>query len=856
MESIAALDESSLRLAQAPTVTKSLVEKSGLQTSQFMPKSPASENDSAHLDKGPRQITARVIQIPPKQTVLLPLLANAPCDPEKSGFVGSLPPKMLGSYAADFCRGAYDLQEEWQSESLKIQTRMASTIGRFNYWTCTNPDCVFGFPACKVGGKWTLDDTVRKYQDVQYRWSFLVKSHQPTEPLSKEEHDSFMCILCIPENLPLLKYRSEDAFMKHVVSHAGQKFDCFIEQNMNFICGRTVLHGEMFDINFPSPIKDVGPVSSAAPIQRMDHVSVIPVTPLSTDATTPITSLGSEKNWQRSCSKTGNPFDKDGHVTMESSDMRHQRQASVGDHQSLRDTGGAGEAYQTPRGKPTTTRNIRQQPPRGRRVGRSSPFPPFLSSSDTSSVYSGSTYDSSVYGSKDDSSMTSGKESQFELQFSINDAEHFAMPLNLQKIAKFDCKGDSGGRVASLKPLDPWKDSESRVVADSPYLQGSYACSPGPETTLSEQLSSNPGDMEAAPTGLNRFTNHKQASLIKEDTAASGRTSSQPATGVSFDPKPVKNRDGRIELLGDDLGHGKTEDNIHYDIEPTTASEALSIKSWNRSKALQRWLKEVRNGIYVHTLGIRLAGNLRSSHPIVQPAEGLRLPKHAGESRLQANDEELSSCGDTDDPDAIIRMSKSATQHKGHDEPDSIVGGPSWGFIVKHVFPLTVPVGTYFIDSYEVIYHKSMGYSQTMNEKYKVCVTSVQMVAWIAILYSSPKLLKLSFKMLASLHGRNGNHAIEDPTSRLSKSIRTLDGQEYTAFNSAKRYIEHLTNKRWDWWPFVASFRPLQLDEVRVEWKCVSDQDLIIQSSCGLTSNRNYDTLTGGRSPGKRFPVC
>jgi len=806
MESIAALDESSLRLAQAATVAKRLVKG---KTPQLTPESPASEYCATELGNGPRQSTARVVQMPPEEKVLLHLLVNAPSVPERSGFVGSLPPQMLEPYTGDFCRGAYSLRRGWKSKSLRFKTRIASKNGRSYYWTCTTQDCAFEGPACRVGEQWTLDNTVRKYQYVRYRWSFLVKCHQNTETVSKEEQHSFMCILCIPENLPLLKYQSEDAFMEHVASHAGQRFDWFIEQNINFVCGRTALQGEAFDINFSSPIRDIGPASSAAPFQRMAHVNLVPLTTLKTDATTHVIDQGSDKDCQRSNSKTGKSFDKDGHVIIESNITRYKRQALVGEHLFPHGTRDAGKAYQIPKGKPTATSKNRQPSSRGRLVGRKFHFTPFSSISDTSSIYSGNTYDSSTYGSKDDSSMTSDEESQMETQQPTNDAEHFAMPMNLHGNARFDCKGDSGGEMGNLKTLDFGKDSDSRVVAGSPYFQVSSARNSGPETILPRQLSSNPEDLQTASETpiLDQFTIHKQGSPTEEDIAANGRTSSQATIGIIFHPKPVYEEDCEIELLGDALGQGKTETDVDSDLRPIAASDALSNESAKEANELIERLgvdSNVYNSHPPQTLGKHLIEDSTGSYSIVQPAKDMKLPKHGEEIQYHANDEKLSFRVDTNDNDAVIQMSKSAMQYKGHDGPGRIVRVPSWDFIFKHVFPLAVLVGIYFTRLYEASYHKLKDHSQTTNEKYNAYVTSVQMVAWMAVLYSTSKLLASRLIMLASPH--------RDPTLRLSQSLRILNGQEYTSFNSAKLCIEHLTGKQWDWWPFVASFRPLQPD--------------------------------------------
>lgn len=83
------------------------------------------------------------------------------------------------------------------------------------------------------------------------------------------------------------------------------------------------------------------------------------------------------------------------------------------------------------------------------------------------------------------------------------------------------------------------------------------------------------------------------------------------------------------------------------------------------------------------------------------------------------------------------------------------------------------------------------------------------------------KLLRSRLGMLKSLF-RQTRYAAMGFRKELPHGFRLMNGQEYTVFNTAKRYIEYLTGETWDWWPFVPSFRPLPIDETRYEWRCVS----------------------------------
>ncbi len=347
MESIAALDESSLRLAQAATVAKSLVEGDGMQALPYSPQIFHPRRSLRTLGKGSWQSSARVMQMEP---------ANAPGIPKPSSLDGPPSAKMPPSYTDDFCKGAYSFGEGRQSETLKNKSPTAWEVSRYGYWSCAIPTCAYKGLACKIGGNWTPDNAIRQAYAVQYRLSFLAKCHLPTNT----EHGGFMCALCIPKNLPLSKYQSAGALMEHVASHAGERLGLFIGQNINVICGRTALRGELFDINFPSSIGDVEPASSAVPMPRIDPVRLVSALVVRTDRTMSSTSLDSAKNCQQSRSKTRKLFVKEGHRSMESNIGEDQRLAFVGGHELLCDTGGTAEAYQIPDGKPkTTSRNRR-----------------------------------------------------------------------------------------------------------------------------------------------------------------------------------------------------------------------------------------------------------------------------------------------------------------------------------------------------------------------------------------------------------------------------------------------------------------------------------------------------------------
>lgn len=625
-----------------------------------------------------------------------------------------------------------------------------------------------------------------------------------------------MCALCIPKHLPLSKYQSDDAFMEHVASHAGQRLDSFIGQNISVICGRTALRGELFDINFPSPIGDVEPASIPVLMPKMDFVHLVSATALRTDCTISSTSPNSRMECQQSHSKTRKFPVKEGHRIMESNIVGDHRQAFVGNHETPCDTGGTTEAYQIPEGKPTTASKTSKQQPRGRLLSRNFPCAPIPSRSDTSSLYSGSTHDSSTYGSWDDSSISSREDSQWEPQYLTNDPTYFALTTNPPNCVMIENRGHA-------------KDCGSRVSVSSPYAHGSHAFNSGPEVLISQQSSNDLGDSKSASNTTDEDSSklYEQGSLIKQGVATSDRLSSHSASSIISHTIPVNKLENRVDLIGDKLGTGKIECYTNADVVLIAGSEALPDESGKRTNELVERLEEdpkVHNICHPPRLRVnRTTRDSQGTHPVMQPAVNAKLSRHAEAIGLRGNDDKPLFRVDTEVHEAIDRTRDPNTRHESAAGFDGVVKVPSWGFILKHFVALTILVGTYSIYYYEVKYHKSLDHNPRVEERYNNCVKSVQIAAWTAILYTSSKLLDWRLGFLASLHGRNRKHVIGDPKKRISESLRILNGQEYTASNGAKRYVERMTGKQWNWWPLIPSFRPLQPGEVRVEWECVSE---------------------------------
>ena len=73
----------------------------------------------------------------------------------------------------------------------------------------------------------------------------------------------------------------------------------------------------------------------------------------------------------------------------------------------------------------------------------------------------------------------------------------------------------------------------------------------------------------------------------------------------------------------------------------------------------------------------------------------------------------------------------------------------------------------------------------------------------------------------------NQDRNIRQSWSKFCVNFRVLFHEEQTKFNSWKLYVEYVTGELWDWWPLKPSFRALLPDEVRVQWQCVSDDEVV-----------------------------
>ena len=162
-----------------------------------------------------------------------------------------------------YCKGAYKLQVGLEKESVNLRNQSVSMTGQSNYWACASSKCAFEGPACKNGKKWFFDETVRKTDGVQYRWSFLAKCHVASSRVYDGQYD-YQCVFCGVQPSSPSVHHGQNAFMEHISQqHRGQQPDPLIWDRIHCIYGRVALEEESFDVNLSPKEEEHSPRTSA-----------------------------------------------------------------------------------------------------------------------------------------------------------------------------------------------------------------------------------------------------------------------------------------------------------------------------------------------------------------------------------------------------------------------------------------------------------------------------------------------------------------------------------------------------------------------------------------------------------------
>ena len=147
-----------------------------------------------------------------------------------------------------FCKGAYKLQVGLTKESMKLRNQSTSMTGQSNYFACASSKCAFEGPALRSGKTWIFDDNIRKIDAIQYRWTFLAKSHIALSKVKKREY-SYQCVFCERKDEAIEVYQSEKKFIKHVATHLDQDSRTLMTDKVCCIMGKEAMKEEAFDVN-------------------------------------------------------------------------------------------------------------------------------------------------------------------------------------------------------------------------------------------------------------------------------------------------------------------------------------------------------------------------------------------------------------------------------------------------------------------------------------------------------------------------------------------------------------------------------------------------------------------------------
>ena len=150
-----------------------------------------------------------------------------------------------------FCKGAYKLQVGLTKESVKLRNQSTSMTGQSNYFACASSKCAFEGPALKSGKTWIFDDEMRRSNAIQYRWTFLAKSHVALSKVKNREYN-YQCVFCERKDEAMEVYRSEKTFIEHVAMHRDQDSLALLTDKVCCITGRKAVKEEAFDINLMS----------------------------------------------------------------------------------------------------------------------------------------------------------------------------------------------------------------------------------------------------------------------------------------------------------------------------------------------------------------------------------------------------------------------------------------------------------------------------------------------------------------------------------------------------------------------------------------------------------------------------
>ncbi|MCJ1478198.1 hypothetical protein MMC13_006874 [Lambiella insularis] len=180
-------------------------------------------------------------------------------------------PSKINNYGG-FCKGAFELQAGLSS--MKRRQEMGPLTSNPVFWACPSSKCAFSGTAYLRENEWVWDTRIHTSHGIQYRWSFLAKSHVQQGRVKNGIYN-YKCIFCVLQNLDAPVIQKDAELLQHISRHRGEHLGEAILHRTLCINDRVATENDDFDINLV-PF-DAGAVDSQLNYQRIGSKREEPV---------------------------------------------------------------------------------------------------------------------------------------------------------------------------------------------------------------------------------------------------------------------------------------------------------------------------------------------------------------------------------------------------------------------------------------------------------------------------------------------------------------------------------------------------------------------------------------------------
>ena len=156
-------------------------------------------------------------------------------------------PAAIAKYGG-FCKYAYFTRDKGVNGNLVLQNTAMYTE---NYvYGCKSSRCKFSFQAKRIKGRWEFDTAIYTSQGIQYRLTFLAKSHVPQ--LENTHPRGFLCLLCSMLNHDSDIYLGIDSLFAHIATHRERQINSIPLDGPVSFSNHGVKVDDKFDLNLHS----------------------------------------------------------------------------------------------------------------------------------------------------------------------------------------------------------------------------------------------------------------------------------------------------------------------------------------------------------------------------------------------------------------------------------------------------------------------------------------------------------------------------------------------------------------------------------------------------------------------------